>query len=70
MPDLNLAAVLVSAVAAFVLGGGYYAVLGEQLAEVSEVAAARERMAPVADRRRARALPGSRRCRRRLGFAR
>ena len=46
MPDLNLAAVLISAVATFVLGGAYYAALGEQLAEVSEVAAARGRMAP------------------------
>jgi uncharacterized protein DUF1761 len=40
MPDLNLLAVLAATVAAFVLGSTYYVVFGEQLAEVSEVAAA------------------------------
>ena len=36
MPDLDLVAVLVSAVALFVLGAAYYAVLGDQFAQVSE----------------------------------
>ena len=69
MPDLDLAAVLVATLAAFVLGGVYYAVLGERLAEVSDVAAARRAVAAVADRRRARTLPGARHRRRRLRCA-
>lgn len=40
MPDVNLIAVLAATVVTFVIGGAYYAVLGEQLAEVSEAAAA------------------------------
>jgi len=46
MPDLNIWAVLVSAIAAFVAGAGYYGVLGEKLADVSEAAAAGEDMPP------------------------
>jgi Protein of unknown function (DUF1761) len=42
MPDIDILAVLVAGVAAFALGGAYYAVLGEQLASVSEAAAAAE----------------------------
>jgi hypothetical protein len=40
MPDIDLLAVLVAAIAALALSGAYYAVLGEQLAEVSDAAAA------------------------------
>jgi hypothetical protein len=40
MPDVDLLAILAAAVAAFVLSGAYYAVLGTQLATVSEAAAA------------------------------
>jgi Protein of unknown function (DUF1761) len=40
MPDVDLIAVLAASVAAFAAGGAYYAVFGEQLAEVSEAAAA------------------------------
>jgi hypothetical protein len=39
MPDVNLWVVLVSTVLAFVLGAGYYVVLGTQLAQVSDAAA-------------------------------
>jgi hypothetical protein len=39
MPDLDLLAVLVATVAAFVSGGAYYAVAGERLAKVSSAAA-------------------------------
>jgi hypothetical protein len=39
MPDLDLLAVLVATAAAFVSGGAYYAVSGEQLARVSSAAA-------------------------------
>jgi hypothetical protein len=39
MPDIDLLAVLIATVAAFVAGGLYYAALGEQLAQVSEAAA-------------------------------
>ena len=46
MPELDLAAVLIATVAAFLLGGTYYALLGEQLATVSEAAAAGEQPAP------------------------
>ncbi len=70
MPDLNpqmLSAVVKSTstisasrsssvVAAFVLGGGYYAVLGDQLAEVSEAAAAATDGWRLGDRRRVRRL--------------
>jgi hypothetical protein len=42
MPEVDVLAVLVAGVAAFALGGAYYAVLGEQLATVSEAAAAAE----------------------------
>lgn len=40
MPEIDPVAVLVATGAAFVAGGAYYAVLGRQLAEVSEAAAA------------------------------
>jgi hypothetical protein len=40
MPELDLAAVLVATIAAFVSGATYYAVLGGRLAEVSDAAAA------------------------------
>jgi hypothetical protein len=46
MPDLNVWAVLVAAVAAFVSGAAYYVVFGGRLAEVSEAAAAGEQPAP------------------------
>jgi len=39
VPDLDLLAVLVATVAAFVSGAAYYALLGEQLADVSAAAA-------------------------------
>ena len=45
MPEVNLAAVLVSAVAVFVTGAVYYGALGAQLAEVSAAPVA-ERMPP------------------------
>lgn len=45
MPDLNVLAVLVATVAAFVSGAVYYAVFGKQLAAVSEAAAAGEQPA-------------------------
>ena len=40
MPDLDALTILIATVAAFVLGGAYYAALGSQLATVSEAAAA------------------------------
>ena len=40
MPDISLLAVAAGTLAAFVLGGAYYAVLGDRLAAVSAVAAA------------------------------
>jgi hypothetical protein len=46
MPDVDLIAVLAASVAAFAGGGAYYAVFGEQLAEVSEAAAAAGQPAP------------------------
>jgi len=46
MIELNLLAVLVATLAAFVLGGAYYALLGDQLATVSEAAAAGQSPAP------------------------
>jgi len=46
MPDVDLLAVLVSAVVVFVAGFAYYAVLGDQLAEVSDAAAAGEQPPP------------------------
>jgi Protein of unknown function (DUF1761) len=45
MPDIALLPVLVASIAAFALGGTYYAVLGEQLATVS-AAATSEQPAP------------------------
>jgi hypothetical protein len=42
MPDVHLLAVLVATIAAFVSAATYYAMFGEQLAEVSDVAAAGE----------------------------
>ena len=46
MPDASALAVLVGTVAAFVVGATYYAMLGEQLARVSEAAAAEEQPPP------------------------
>jgi Protein of unknown function (DUF1761) len=46
MPDVNLLAVLVATIAAFVSGATYYAVFGEKLAEVSGAAAAGEQPPP------------------------
>ncbi len=46
MPDVNLLAVLVATIAVFVSGVTYYAVLGGQLAEASDAAAAGEQPPP------------------------
>jgi Protein of unknown function (DUF1761) len=46
MPDVDVLAVLVATAAAFVLGATYYAALGNQLAQVSEAAAAAAQPAP------------------------
>jgi hypothetical protein len=46
MPDANLPAILVAAIVVFVIGFTYYAVLGKQLAEVSDAAAAGEQPPP------------------------
>jgi hypothetical protein len=46
MPDVAFLPVLVAGIAAFALGGTYYAVLGEQLAAVSAAAAASEQPPP------------------------
>jgi hypothetical protein len=46
MPDVDLPAVLVATIAAFVSGAAYYAVLGARLAEVSDAAAAGEQPPP------------------------
>jgi hypothetical protein len=46
MPDVHFLAVLVAAIAGFALGGTYYAVRGEQLAGVSDAAAASEQPPP------------------------
>jgi hypothetical protein len=46
MPDVNALAVLVATIIAFVTGGAYYATLGDELAEVSEAAAAAEQPPP------------------------
>ncbi|MGH8941172.1 MAG: DUF1761 domain-containing protein [Actinomycetes bacterium] len=46
MPDVNLIAIFVASAVAFVLGGFYYAILGKQLATVSESAAVGESMKP------------------------
>jgi hypothetical protein len=46
MPDVDLLAILVATVAAFVLGAAYYALLGRQLAEVSGAAAADQQPPP------------------------
>lgn len=43
---MNVIAILVAAAAAFVLGGFYYAIVGKQLAKVSETAASGEPMKP------------------------
>ncbi len=39
MPDISLVAVAAATLAAFLIGGTYYAVLGNQLARVSAAAA-------------------------------
>jgi len=46
MPDVNLLAVLVAAIAAFMSGAAYYAVLGGQLARVSDAAPEGGQMPP------------------------
>jgi hypothetical protein len=46
MPDVNLLAVLLATIAAFVSGATYYALFGEQLAEVSDAAASDEQPPP------------------------
>jgi hypothetical protein len=46
MPDVNLLTVLVATIVVFVIGATYYAVLGEQLAEVREAAASGEQPSP------------------------
>lgn len=46
MADVNAIAIFVASAAAFVLGGFYYAILGKQLASVSDAAAAGESMKP------------------------
>jgi len=46
MPEVNLVTVLVAAVAAFVLAGVYYGILGGQLAAASDTAAAAGSMPP------------------------
>jgi len=46
MPDVAFLPILVASIAAFALGGMYYAVLGEQLASVSAVAAASQEPPP------------------------
>jgi len=46
MPDVNALAILAAAIVVFLVGFSYYAVLGEQLAEVSDAAAAGEQPPP------------------------
>jgi hypothetical protein len=46
MPDVSLLAVLVATIAAFVLSSAYYVVFSEQLAKVSDAAAAGEQPPP------------------------
>jgi hypothetical protein len=46
MPDVTLLPILAATIMAFVLGATYYALLGRQLAEVSEAAAAAEQPPP------------------------
>jgi Protein of unknown function (DUF1761) len=46
MPEISLLAVLVAALAAFAAGGAYYAAVGDELAGVSEAAAAAEPAPP------------------------
>ena len=46
MPDVDLIAILIGTVAAFALGGAYYAVLGDQLVEVSPAAASSAQAGP------------------------
>ena len=42
MPDVNVLAILVAAIVVFAIGFAYYAMLGKQLAEVSDAAAVGE----------------------------
>jgi hypothetical protein len=46
MPDVNIFAILAATIVAFALSSTYYIVLGEQLAEVSDAAAAGEQPPP------------------------
>ena len=46
MPDVNVLAVLAATIAAFMIGGTYYAVLADQLATVSDAATAGGQMPP------------------------
>ena len=46
MPDISLLAVGIATLVAFGLGGAHYAMLGEQLATVSQTAARAEQTAP------------------------
>lgn len=46
MPDVKALAVLVSAIVVFFIGFAYYSAFGEQLAEVSDAAAAGEQPPP------------------------
>lgn len=46
MPDVSILAILAATVAAFAIGAAYYAVLGAQLAEVSEAAGGGEEFPP------------------------
>ena len=48
MPDVDAVAVLVATLAAFVLSSAYYVVLGDQLATVSDAAAAGDQPPPWA----------------------
>jgi len=48
MPEVHLVAVLVTTLVAVGFSGAYYTVLGDQLASVSEVAAAGEQPPPLA----------------------
>lgn len=46
MPDIEILAVLVATVAAFIFSGGYYALMGDRLAAVSSAAASGETQSP------------------------
>lgn len=46
MPDLNLVPIFIATAVTFVLGGFYYAILADQLASVSEAAAAEQPARP------------------------